>query len=237
MSKENCLICGKPIRYFKEQKEMTCSICGNRFFSNAQCEDGHFICDSCHGQKGIDAIRRTCLETKSKNPIAIIREIMRDPYIYMHGPEHHIMVGASLLTAYRNAGGNIQLEKCLDEMIKRGGQIPGGFCGLWGCCGAAVSTGIFLSIAIEATPLSGREWGLAQQGTAAALGEIASYGGPRCCKRDSFTSILSAVKFVREHLGVEMEGGSRPIHCEFSAYNAECLGKKCPFHKDREREV
>lgn len=30
---------------------------------------------------------------------------------HMHGPEHHIMVGAALLTAYKNAGGDIDLGK------------------------------------------------------------------------------------------------------------------------------
>ena len=28
--------------------------------------------------------------------------------MYLHGPEHHVMVGAALLTAYRNAGGGIE---------------------------------------------------------------------------------------------------------------------------------
>jgi len=30
----------------------------------------------------------------------------------MHGPEHHILVGSSLLTAYKNAGGEIGGPRC-----------------------------------------------------------------------------------------------------------------------------
>ena len=38
----------------------------------------------------------------------------------MHGPEHHVMVGAALLTAYKNAGGDIDLHSALIEMLNRG---------------------------------------------------------------------------------------------------------------------
>ena len=53
--------------------------------------------------------------------------------------------------------------------------------------------------------------------------------GPRCCKRDSFTAILAAIDFVKEHLGVEMERNI-PV-CTYSSKNAQCIGKKCPYCK------
>lgn len=56
------------------------------------------------------------------------------------------MVGAALLTAYRNAGGKIDLKRALSEMVSRGKEIPGGSCGFWGACGAGISAGIYLSI-------------------------------------------------------------------------------------------
>ena len=37
----------------------------------------------------------------------------------MHGPEHHVMVGSALLTAYKNAGGDINLNAALVEMMNR----------------------------------------------------------------------------------------------------------------------
>ena len=46
---------------------------------------------------------------------------------------------------------------------------------------------------------------LSHQMTAKSLGKIGETGGPRCCKRDSFLSILAAVDFVEEHFGVKME--------------------------------
>lgn len=55
--------------------------------------------------------------------------MMSMSFCHMHGPEHHIMVGAALLTAYKNAGGNIDLNKALLEMYSRGKDVPGGVCG------------------------------------------------------------------------------------------------------------
>lgn len=72
----------------------------------------------------------------------------------MHGPEHHVMVGSALLAAYHNAGGEVELEKALKEMYKRGKSVPDGACGFWGVCGAGVSTGMFLSIITKSTPLA-----------------------------------------------------------------------------------
>lgn len=233
MKKAQCLICGKPLRYFKNQEEQVCSICGKTFLSNASCEDGHFVCDSCHRQDGVDRIRRICRNTESENPIFIIRAIMEEPSIYMHGPEHHIMVAASLLAAYKNCGGKTNFSSDLEEIIRRGSMVAGGFCGFWGCCGAAVSCGIFLSVITETTPLSVEEQATAQKGTAAALEQIAAWGSPRCCKRNSFTAILTMIRYVKENLGISMEE-EHPV-CGFFPYNAECIGARCPFHPQTAR--
>lgn len=54
---------------------------------------------------------------------------MENPYVYMHGPEHHVLVGSVLLTAYHNAGGELDWPAALYEMENRGRQVPGG--ALW----------------------------------------------------------------------------------------------------------
>lgn len=61
-----------------------------------------------------------------KNPIVIIEEMMALPFCHMHThSEHHVMVGAALLTAYKNAGGKIDLHSTLIEMMNRGKSVPG----------------------------------------------------------------------------------------------------------------
>ncbi|MBR3175092.1 MAG: SAM-dependent methyltransferase, partial [Oscillospiraceae bacterium] len=54
-------------------------------------------------------------------------------------------------------------------------------------------------------------------------------GGPRCCKRDSFLAILSAIEFVKDHFGIEME--KPEVICRYSSRNNQCIGKRCPFSR------
>lgn len=224
----DCLVCGKPLQYFDKPVEKECFFCHKNFMTQAACEDGHYVCDACHSHQGIKAIRGYCETAVSKDPIAMAFDIMKTPYIYMHGPEHHVLVGAVLLTAYANSGGMIDVPTALDKMILRGRQVPGGACGFWGACGAAVSAGMYISIVTEATPLSADSWALANSMTSEALAAIAKVGGPRCCKRDSFLAIQAAVDFTARHLGVTMTVPEKII-CEFSRFNHECIGRRCPF--------
>ena len=224
--KNECLICGAPLKYLESDEQMECAICHKKENSKAVCENGHYVCNECHTD-GMDSIIGVCLSEASKNPIAIIQKLMVLPFCHMHGPEHHVMVGSALLTAYKNAGGNIDLARALPEMQARGRKVPGGVCGFWGACGAGVSAGMFVSIATGSTPLAKEAWGLSNRMTSAALGAIGEVGGPRCCKRDSYLSIIQAVEFAKKHLGVEMELGE--IKCTHSKQNNQCIGSRCPF--------
>ena len=178
---------------------------------------------------GMDVITRICLQEDSKNPVRILEKMMEQPFCHMHGPEHHVMVGSALLTAYKNAGGNIDLQQALIEMMNRGKSVPGGACGFWGACGAGISTGMFVSIISKSTPLAVEPFGLSHLMTSKALGQIGMVGGPRCCKRDSYLSILAAVDFVKDNFGIEME--KPEVVCGYSAQNNQCIGKRCPFSK------
>ena len=223
---EECLICGAPLEYLDEDAEMECVLCHRKERSRTRCTDGHYVCSECHMQ-GIDALTGLCLEEKSSDPVEILGRMMAMPFCHMHGPEHHIMVGMALLTAYGNAGGHIDLKKALPEMSRRGREVPGGACGVWGACGAGISAGMFISVITGSTPLGGENFSLSHKMTAKALQAIGENGGPRCCKRDSWLSVREAVGFVREHLGVEMEHSE--ITCSYSSRNNQCIGKKCPF--------
>ena len=225
---EECLICQEKLEYLDKDIMMECAICHKRENSKTRCINGHYVCNECHTQ-GIDVIISMCLEETSRNPIHIIKRMMDLPFCHMHGPEHHVMVGAALLTAYRNAGGQIDLSAALMEMMKRGKSVPGGACGFWGACGAGLSSGMFVSIISGSTPLSEQPFALAHKMTAKSLGRIGEIGGPRCCKRDSFLSILSAVDFVKENFGIEMEA-TDPA-CTYAGQNNQCIGKRCPFCK------
>ena len=224
--KEECLICKAPLVYLMQDEIMECEICHKKELSKTRCVNGHFVCSECHTE-GMDSIFGLCLEETTCAPLEILEKMMSMPFCHMHGPEHHVMVGAALLTAYRNAGGNIDLEKALKEMYSRGKAVPGGACGFWGACGAGISAGQFVSIATSSTPLAVEPWGLSNQMTAKALESIGKVGGPRCCKRDSYLAVLAAIDFVAEHLNVQME--KSVLVCTRSKQNNQCIGKRCPF--------
>ncbi len=226
--KDECLICKAPLEYLESDIPMECEICHKKETSKTRCINGHYVCNDCHTQ-GLDSIIGLCMNEISKDPIAIIEKMMTMPFCHMHGPEHHVMVGSALLTAYKNAGGNIDLHSALIEMMNRGKSVPGGACGFWGACGAGISSGMFISIISKSTPLANEPFALSHQMTAKSLGQIGEIGGPRCCKRDSFLSILAAVDYVKDHFSVEME--KPEVVCQFSSQNNQCIGKRCPFSK------
>ena len=114
--KDECLICGAPLTYLENDTEMECALCHKKENSKTACEKGHYVCNECH-TGGIDSIIAVCLAETSKNPILILQKLMALPFCHMHGPEHHIMVGAALLTAYKNSGGNIDLPKALGNPV------------------------------------------------------------------------------------------------------------------------
>ena len=225
---DECLICGAPLEYLEQAEPMTCSICHQTVPSNVRCRDGHYVCDACH-TSGVDQIVSICMSEQSTNPIALLERMMSLPFCPMHGPEHHIMVSAALITAYRNAGGAVALPQALSEAIARGKQVPGGVCGNWGACGAGISAGMAVSIISKSNPLAVEPWGLSNLMTSKALEKIGTVGGPRCCKRDSFLSILAAIDFINEHFGVNME--KPEIICSHSSQNNQCIGRRCPFSK------
>nr|WP_292491793.1 DUF5714 domain-containing protein [Methanoculleus sp. 10] len=53
--------------------------------------------------------------------------------------------------------------------------------------------------------------------------------GPRCCKRDSWLAIRTAVTFLSERFGVTLPVLDT-VRCEFGDINRECLREACPFH-------
>ena len=226
---DGCLICHSPIVY-GDSVEMRCCICGETFESNARCAMGHYVCDRCHSSGSTVSIRDICLASTETDPIAIAQRCMMIPSVHMHGPEHHVLVGSAILAACRNSGHDIDLPAALEEMHRRGSVVPGSICGNWGCCGAAVSSGTACSIILKSTPLSEDVWGVCIKLTGRCLQEIGEIGGPRCCKRDSFTAIRVVSEYFRENLGIDIPVKG-PVLCDFHNRNPQCKGTDCPYFR------
>jgi len=170
------------------------------------------------------------LET-STSPARIFENIAAHDYVSMHGPEHHVLDGACLLTAYRNAGGVIDLPTALEKLMAEGLRMPGAMCGLWGVCGAVTSLGAALAILDGTGPLSADgSWGQHMVFTSSAVRELGRIDGPRCCKRDGKRSLELAVDYVNEHYPVHLTHEVFP--CRYASVNAQCIRERCPYYSE-----
>lgn len=177
----------------------------------------------------MSGLKEICLGTESTNPYAILLDLMHQPEIPMHGPVHHILDGAAFMTAMHNAGTAFDLDAALDELSARGAQMPGATCGKWGVCGAASSVGAALAVMHGTGPLSDSEYYRDNlRLTSRVLANIAEIGGPRCCKRNGFAALDTAVAFVKERYGIQLE--KQAVMCPFSGKNPQCIGARCPYH-------
>ena len=175
-------------------------------------------------------ITEACARETSTDPFEIFDHLARTDFVNMHGPEHHVLDGACVLTAFYNAGGRIDLKDALEKLCTEGLKMPGAACGKWGVCGAVSSIGAALAIIDGTGPLSADEsWGSHMRYTSGALGKLADIGGPRCCKRDAYLAMKSVVPYIKDRYGIVL-GDSR-IVCGFSGQNPQCLGERCPFNE------
>jgi hypothetical protein len=223
---ENCGVCGKPLVYSTEEQPRTCVYCGGKFRSQAACEDGHYVCDSCHSKSALDILDEVLAEVKSADPGELLETVMARPGVPMHGPEHHAMVPAVLVAAARNAGYPVP-ENAVRIALERGAKVPGGWCGSHGACAAGLGLGIAVSVLTGATPLKGEPRALANEATSFALGQLVD-GGPRCCKRAARNAVAAATLFLKNRMNIELASGER-VTCRYAPRNRECIGKACPY--------
>jgi hypothetical protein len=178
-----------------------------------------------------DLIIQDIRKETDTNPVRIFRNIAAKEYVSIHGPEHHVLDGACILTAYYNAGGKLNLEESLFQLKNQGLKMPGAMCGLWGVCGAVTSIGAALSIIDDTGPLSDDgTWGSHMAFTSKATEELGAINGPRCCKRDTMTAFKHAVAYINSHYDVHLD--YEKTECVYSEYNPQCIRDRCPFFSE-----
>lgn len=151
-------------------------------------------------------IKEKMLLITSKNPIEIVQSFMNEDYINIHGPEHHFLDGASLLVAYNNVTNSLDIDIALNKLAERSLKMPGAMCGYWGICGSVTSIGAALSVIHETGPLSSNDFYKDHmEYTSSAISKMSKIGGPRCCKRNAFLSLIEAVLFVKNKYQIELE--------------------------------
>ncbi len=226
-SVNNCGVCARPLVYATESVTKTCDICGKEEKTNIYCPAGHYVCDTCHSKATLEVLKQVLASTKSTDPLEIIEQVMAHPSVPMHGPEHHAIVPAAIITAVRNAGYPVP-ESAIEKAIERASKVPGGWCGLYGDCGAAVGVGIAVSVLTNATPLTGKERSLALGATSFALSRMLD-GQPRCCKRASRVAVEAVVEYLEDKLNIKLKKSQR-ASCTYTVRNQQCAKTECSYY-------
>ncbi len=225
--KNNCGVCGTPLVYQTEPVTRSCVFCRQTYSTQIYCPAGHYICDSCHSREAIEVLKQVLGSSTSTSPLEIMELVMQHPAVPMHGPEHHVILPAAIVTAVRNAGYSVPQE-ALEITLTRGAKVPGGWCGYFGACGAGIGVGIAVSALTGATPLTGKTRSLANEATSFALARIAD-GYPRCCKRAGRQALAAAIEFLRDKLDIVIDP-TRPSRCIYYQRNRECPKEECPYY-------
>jgi hypothetical protein len=226
-SVNNYGVCARPLVYATESVTKTCAICGKEEKTSIYCPSGHYVCDVCHSKAALEVLKQVLASSKSTDPLEIIEQVMAHPSVPMHGPEHHAIVPAAIIIAVRNAGYPVP-DGALEKAIERASKVPGGWCGLYGDCGAAVGVGIAVSVLTNATPLTGKERSLALGATSFAMARMLD-GQPRCCKRASREAVEAGVEYLKDKLGIKLEK-STGSSCTYTIRNQQCAKTECPYY-------
>ncbi|MFB3883462.1 MAG: DUF5714 domain-containing protein [Armatimonadota bacterium] len=221
----DCMVCGAALVYLDGEAEFRCHYCGQVKAANARCAQGHYVCDVCHTGDHTEFIKGYCRNATATDPVAVFAEMRRSHLFPLHGPEHHALVPAAFLTAYRNAFGEPPQAR-IEAAIERGAGLPGGTCAYWGGCAAALGIGIAYATILRATPLSHEPRGVVQTVVSRILAEMGKYGRPRCCRRESLLALKLGCELSSSYLPHALEHGAIPA-CDQMTLNRECMGEGC----------
>ena len=184
-------------------------------------------------KKLYEYIRNICLIgfDNGSTPLQLFQDAWENADFQMHCPEHHYLVPAVLLTVYRGLKNDDKalLENDLKIAEERAKNLLAGFCGWYGACGAAVGSGVFLSLLTDTSPYSTETWALANKLTSECLSDIAALGGPRCCKRVCFSTLITTAKFMKDNMNLDI-GELPEIKCTYNERNSECKKESCPYY-------
>jgi SAM-dependent methyltransferase len=224
-----CMRCSSPLVYFTHDRPMVCCFCGETSPANAACGQGHFVCDRCHSQDADEVIRRICLTSSETDTITLINTIRSHPAVPLHGPEHHFAVPGVIVATYRNLGGDVT-DVDISTAMDRGKGVPGGSCGFWGGCGAALGAGIAFGVILKSSPVTPVQRQVVQELTGALIAGLGGIKAARCCQREIWSVLKKAAEMSARILPIPLKANGN-TRCHQMQLNKECPGKPCPWFK------
>jgi MoaA/NifB/PqqE/SkfB family radical SAM enzyme/SAM-dependent methyltransferase len=223
----DCMVCGAPLEYLPEDRDAQCHYCGRTRTANARCAEGHYVCDDCHSSDALEVIENICRESTETDMLALFARLRRHRAVPVHGPEHHSIVPAVIVAAYRNSGGDVP-DVRIRMAVQRGATIGGGACAFLGACGAATGVGTGFALLLGANPYKGPQRRIVMQAAGRVLQDLARYEAARCCQRDCWIGLRVAAEASEELLDIPLRAEAGVV-CDQRHLNRECLGPQCPL--------
>ncbi|MCL2151410.1 MAG: DUF5714 domain-containing protein [Oscillospiraceae bacterium] len=228
MSFGKCSICNSAILYKEDYFEAKCEFCGKKEETYIICSNNHYLCIVCAAKEVMDKLYELLPDIDLKNPLDIAERLISKCGISGHTP--HPITAAAFLTAVKNVTGYITDEDVM-EGVSRAYEIPGGWCGYYGACGAAVALGTSFSVLLNATPSSDKERSIANRVTSACLVEVAALGGPYCCVASIRAVLEKGIELSELHLGIKFpERKTSYKKCWTATFQQNCKTEKCRFY-------
>jgi ubiquinone/menaquinone biosynthesis C-methylase UbiE len=227
--RQDCMQCGKPLVYLPEDRQEICVFCGKQFRANAVCENGHFVCDCCHGNDMLEVAKYICTHTNALDMIDLINQLRSHPSFSIHGPDHHFVLPGVITAVYKNLGGELSDQDIINA-IDRGQSVPGGVCAFWGTCGAAIGAGIAFGIVIRSTPYTPSPRQIVQQVTETVINRLNQIQAARCCQREVWTTLKTVAELSEVYLPVTLNAQG-DVQCRQHGQNRECVHRNCPYFK------
>ncbi len=230
LERETCILCGEDLQKLESRIERKCDFCGSVKPIAVECSNTHYICVDCMALSPTDYAYNVCLQYKGIDPIALAVDIMNSPVIRMHGAEHHFIVPAVLTTCMHNYLKSTEsLKHKLDTIKRRADEETPHACSYdLGTCGAAIGTGVFMSAYLNRELRDEDEWSLSNTIVSQSLKRVADSGGPRCCKRDTYLALETAIEFIRDNFAISLPIST--AKCTFSLRNRTCKHEDCQFY-------
>ena len=227
---KTCILCGEDIHERTTVIDRLCDFCGQTKAVSVECENSHCICQDCIALSSIDYITAMCLKYKGIDPIELAVDIMNSPSINMHGAEHHYIVPAVLTVCLHNHSNSDEPLKDKLKIIENRAmsETPDKCSYDLGTCGAALGTGVFLSSYLKRELKDEDEWSLTNTIISESLKTVVDSGGPRCCKRDTYLSLQTAISFLKDRFAIELPLSQ--AKCTFSLRNRTCKHEDCQFY-------
>jgi len=224
---EGCVVCGRALEYTEEPSDARCHYCGRELRTRARCTIGHFVCDQCHGGDYLQFVRSFAAQCELTDPVEVFLRMRAAFPFPMHGPEHHALVPAAFLIAYRSCGGEVS-PSAFENALSEGAKLPGGTCAYWGGCAAALGIGMAYSAILKASPVKSRGRQVAQTIVTRVLQRLSGFRAARCCRRESLIALQLAAECSSEFLPTTVPTGY-PATCDQASWNRECIRELCPF--------